>query len=141
MSHADIGIMIEGQDGLNWERWQRIVRTVEDSGYQSLFRSDHFTNTGGAVKDALELWTSLTWLADHTDRIEFGPLVTPITFRHPAITAQNAAAVNELSGGGWCLAWEPAGRTENTTTMTSTSRRYPSVTRCWKTAWKSSRAF
>ena len=99
MSRADIGIMIEGQDGLNWERWQRIVRTVEDSGYQSLFRSDHFTNTNGPVKDALELWASLTWLADHTERIEFGPLVTPITFRHPAITAQNAAAVNELSGG------------------------------------------
>jgi F420-dependent oxidoreductase-like protein len=99
MPQADIGIMIEGQDGLNWERWQRIVRTVEDSGYQCLFRSDHFTNTGGPVKDALELWSSLTWLADHTERIEFGPLVTPITFRHPAITAQNAAAVNELSDG------------------------------------------
>lgn len=96
---AHIGIMIEGQDGLNWERWRRIVRIVEDSGYQCLFRSDHYTNASGPIKDALELWSSLTWLADHTERIEFGPLVTPITFRHPAMTAQHASAVNELSEG------------------------------------------
>jgi alkanesulfonate monooxygenase SsuD/methylene tetrahydromethanopterin reductase-like flavin-dependent oxidoreductase (luciferase family) len=49
--------------------------------------------------DALELWSSLTWLADHTSRIEFGPLVSPVSFRHPVITAWTAAAVNDLAGG------------------------------------------
>src|SRR5688572_3543044 len=28
----DLAIMIEGQDGLNWPRWQRLARTVEDLG-------------------------------------------------------------------------------------------------------------
>jgi F420-dependent oxidoreductase-like protein len=95
----EVAIMIEGQDGLNWPRWQRIVEVVEALGFQGLFRSDHFTNANPPDKDSLELWVSLTWLADHTERIEFGPLVTPASFRHPAITARMAAAVDDLSAG------------------------------------------
>ena len=55
-----IGIMLEGQNGLNWERWQRVARAVEDLGYSSLHRSDHFTNADPPDLDSLELWVSLT---------------------------------------------------------------------------------
>lgn len=96
---TQIGIMIEGQDGLNWDRWDAILTTAEHAGFQSVFRSDHFTNAQGDVKDALELWTSLTYAAQNTTKIEFGPLVTPITFRHPSFIAQYAAAVDTLSDG------------------------------------------
>ena len=95
----EVAIMIEGQYGIDWARWQRLVRTVEDSGYAGLYRSDHFTNPTGPVLDALELWSSLTWLADNTNRIEFGPLVSPVSFRHPVITAWQASAVDNLAGG------------------------------------------
>ncbi len=96
---VQIGLMIEGQDGLNWPRWQRLLQAAEDLGFQCLFRSDHFTNAAPPDKDSLELWVSLTYAADHTRRIEFGCLVTPITFRHPALIARMAAAVDDLSGG------------------------------------------
>jgi F420-dependent oxidoreductase-like protein len=106
----EVAIMIEGQDGLDWGRWKRLARTVEDSGYAGLFRSDHFTNPTGPVLDALELWSSLTWLADNTSRIEFGPLVSPVSFRHPVITAWTASAVDNLAGGrlrlGLGAGWE-----------------------------------
>jgi F420-dependent oxidoreductase-like protein len=95
----DIAIMIEGQNGLTWPRWQRIARAVEDLGFAGLYRSDHFTNATPPDRDSLELWVSLAWLATHTRRIEFGPLVTPFSFRHPALTARMAAAVDDLSGG------------------------------------------
>jgi F420-dependent oxidoreductase-like protein len=95
----EVAIMIEGQDGLDWTRWQRLVRTVEEVGYAGLFRSDHLTNPTGPVLDALELWSSLTWLADNTRRIEFGPLVSPVSFRHPVITAWQASAVDNLADG------------------------------------------
>ena len=91
--------MLEGQDGLNWERWQNIARTVEDSGYVGLYRSDHFTNPQGPPRDSLECWTSLTWLASHTSRLEFGPLVSPVSFRHPSMLVRMAAAVDDLSAG------------------------------------------
>jgi F420-dependent oxidoreductase-like protein len=95
----EVAIMIEGQYGINWDRWRRLARTVEDSGYAGLYRSDHFTNPSGLVLDALELWSSLAWLADNTERIEFGPLVSPVSFRHPVITAWQASAVDNLAGG------------------------------------------
>lgn len=91
--------MIEGQDGLNWERWQRIGRAVEELGFVGLYRSDHYTNANPPDKDSLELWVSLTWLASHTERIEFGPLVSPVSFRDPTMTARMAAAVDDLSHG------------------------------------------
>jgi F420-dependent oxidoreductase-like protein len=95
----NIAIMIEGQDGLTWPRWQNLARAVEDLGFSGLFRSDHFTNAKPPDKDSLELWVSLTWLASHTTRIEFGPLVSPVSFRHPAFTARMASAVDDLSAG------------------------------------------
>lgn len=95
----EIAIMIEGQNGLNWARWQDIARLVEELGFVGLYRSDHFTNMNPPDKDSLELWVSLTWLASHTKRIEFGPLVSPVSFRHPAQTARMAAAVDDLSNG------------------------------------------
>ncbi len=95
----DFAIMIEGQDGLTWERWKRIAKAVEELGFAGLYRSDHLTNPQPPDKEALELWASLTWLADNTQRIEFGPLVAPFSFRHPVITAWTALSVDELSGG------------------------------------------
>jgi F420-dependent oxidoreductase-like protein len=95
----EIAIMLEGQYGLTWPRWQKIVRLVEELGFVGLYRSDHFTNANPPDLDSLELWTSLTWLACNTKRIEFGPLVTPFSFRHPAFTARTASAVDDLSGG------------------------------------------
>ncbi len=95
----EIAIMIEGQNGLNWPRWQRVAAAVEDLGFAGLYRSDHFTNADPPDQDSLEMWVSLTWLASHTRRLEFGPLVSPVSFRHPALTARMASAVDDLSGG------------------------------------------
>src|SRR5262250_3174506 len=95
-----VGIMIEGQEGLTWERWWRLAAAAEDLGYESLCRSDHLTGLGGESKrPSLETWTSLTALAIRTSRIRFGPMVSPLTFYHPALLAKMAAAVDMLSGG------------------------------------------
>jgi F420-dependent oxidoreductase-like protein len=95
----EVAIMLEGQNGLNWPRWQRIAHAVEDLGFVGLYRSDHYTNAEPPDLDSLELWVSLTWLASHTQRIEFGPLVSPVSFRQPTMTARMASAVDDLSGG------------------------------------------
>lgn len=105
----EVAIMIEGQNGLTWERWQRLVTAVEEFGYVGLYRSDHYTNANPPDKESLELWVSLTWLAANTELIDFGPLVSPVSFRHPTMTARMAAALDDLSfgrltlglGAGW----------------------------------------
>ena len=92
--------MIEGQEGLTWERWFAIADRVEALGLDGLWRSDHFFSlTGDRQRPALECWSSLTALAQRTSRIRFGPLVSPMTFRHPALLARMAAAVDGLSNG------------------------------------------
>ncbi len=95
----EIALMIEGQNGLNWARWQRIAGLADEAGFAGLFRSDHYTNSSPPDLDSLELWVSLTWLASHTRHLRFGPLVSPVSFRHPTQTARMAAAVDDLSSG------------------------------------------
>jgi F420-dependent oxidoreductase-like protein len=95
---AQIGLMLEGQWGLNWKRWRRLLDAAEQLGYQCLFRSDHFT-IGPPDQDSLETWISLAYAAEHTQGIEFGTLVCPTTFRHPALTVRMASQVDDLSGG------------------------------------------
>jgi alkanesulfonate monooxygenase SsuD/methylene tetrahydromethanopterin reductase-like flavin-dependent oxidoreductase (luciferase family) len=95
-----LALMIEGQEGLTWDRWRRLARIAEEGGFESLFRSDHLTGLfGDSGRPSLDLWASLTWLATATSRIRFGPLVAPLTFHHPALLAKRAAAVAELSNG------------------------------------------
>ena len=98
-----LSIMIEGQDGLTWPRWKRLVTEVESLGFAGLFRSDHFTNPQPPDKDSLEMIVSLAYLADHTQRIHFGPLVSPVSFRHPTLLARQAAALDDLSNGRMIL--------------------------------------
>ena len=37
----DVGLMVEGQNGLTWERGRRILRLAERLRMPSVFRSDH----------------------------------------------------------------------------------------------------
>ena len=100
---VDISLMIEGQMGLTWPRWKHIVEEAEALGFAGLFRSDHFTSANPPDEDSLEMIVSLTYLADHTQRLHFGPLVAPISVRHPALLARQAAALDDLSGGRMLL--------------------------------------
>jgi alkanesulfonate monooxygenase SsuD/methylene tetrahydromethanopterin reductase-like flavin-dependent oxidoreductase (luciferase family) len=97
---AGMGVMIEGQEGLNWERWRRLCAQVEKLGFDSLWRSDHFYSVLGVEgRDSLETWVSLALAAEWTERVEFGPLVASMTFRQPELLARMAAAVDQLAGG------------------------------------------
>ena len=97
-----LGIMIEGQEGLNWERWRVLCTDVERLGFASLRRSEHMISLmGDATKDrdCIDCWTSLALAAEWTKTIQFGPMVSPMTFHFPAILARKATAVDLLSGG------------------------------------------
>jgi alkanesulfonate monooxygenase SsuD/methylene tetrahydromethanopterin reductase-like flavin-dependent oxidoreductase (luciferase family) len=106
----EIGILIEGQDGLTWPRWKNLAQACLDLGFSGLFRSDHFTHATPPDLNALELWSSLSWLADRIPKLAFGPLVSPVSFRHPSLTARIAADLDELSEGrlflGLGAGWE-----------------------------------
>src|SRR5215467_4481851 len=98
-----ISLQIEGQSGLTWPLWKQMVAATESLGFAGLFRSDHFTDSAPPDQDSLEAVISLAYAADHTQRIHFGPLVSPLSFRHPALLARQAAGLDDLSGGRMVL--------------------------------------
>jgi F420-dependent oxidoreductase-like protein len=92
--------MVEGQEDVSWEQWLRLAEAAERSGLDALFRSDHYSSVfdiGG--RGSLDAWTTLAGLAARTERIRLGTLVSPATFRHPAVLAKAAATVDRISGG------------------------------------------
>ena len=96
----EIGIMIEGQEDLTWERFFQLADAVEALGFDHLFRSDHLTPLSVSIpRETLALWPSLTALAQRTERIRFGPMVCSMTFRQPVMVAKMAASVSVLSHG------------------------------------------
>lgn len=99
-----LGVMIEGQEGLTWERWNALTDAAENLGFDSLWRSDHlFSVMGESHRETLALWPSLTAAALRTSRITLGQLVSPTTFRHPIHLASDAVAVDRLSNGRFFL--------------------------------------
>ena len=88
-----LGVMLEGQEGLTWDLWRQIMARVEELGFESLWRSDHFMSIVDSHRDVLETWVALTLTAVETTRLRFGSLVCPMTFRHPSLLAQMAASL------------------------------------------------
>ena len=99
----ELSVSIEGLCGLTWHAWKRLVEEVEPLGYAGLFLSDHFTLPETSAIDSLEMIVALTYLADHTQRLHFGPMVAPFSFRDPVMLARQAAALDDLSGGRMIL--------------------------------------
>jgi alkanesulfonate monooxygenase SsuD/methylene tetrahydromethanopterin reductase-like flavin-dependent oxidoreductase (luciferase family) len=92
--------MIEGQEGVSWEQWVALAQACEEHGIETLFRSDHYLSQGdNGRRDALDAWTTLAGLAAVTSRVRLGTLVSPVTFRHPAVLAKGAVTVDHISGG------------------------------------------
>src|SRR6266511_2427276 len=78
---------------------------AERLGFDSVWISDHFflslARYGGTDEPhgSLEPMTTLAGLAAVTDRVRLGTLVACAPFRHPAILAKQATAIDLLSGG------------------------------------------
>jgi probable F420-dependent oxidoreductase len=83
-----------------WTDLQTMSRLAEDLGFDSLWFGDHmFLRGARGPAGCWECWSLLAAVAASTSRIEFGPLVSPIGFRNPALLAKMADTVDEISGG------------------------------------------
>ncbi len=110
-------LMLEGQEGVTWEEWVAAALAAERLGFEAIFTSDHYLSVqGGRDRGSSDAWTNLAGLAAVTTTIRLGTLVSPVTFREPAVLAKSAVTVDRISGGrvelgigaGW---WEEEHRT------------------------------
>jgi alkanesulfonate monooxygenase SsuD/methylene tetrahydromethanopterin reductase-like flavin-dependent oxidoreductase (luciferase family) len=103
--------MTEPQAGGTYDELLALARWAEAEGFDAFTRADHYLNQDESAP-ATDALTSLAGLGRDTDRIRLTVLVTPVTFRHPAIIAKTAATIDEMSGGrfelgvgtGWMVA-------------------------------------
>ena len=89
-------LMTEPQMGGTYEQILRAARLAEEQGLHSFARSDHLAWSRQPSPDATDAFATLAGLARETERIRLCVLVTPITFRHPAIIAKNAATIDQI---------------------------------------------
>jgi len=97
----DVGLMVEGQNGLTWDRWRHILRLAERLGLPSVFRSAHYMIR--RWQDSLEAYLSFVIAAEETSTIRFGTLVSPVTFRSPVDVARLAGQISLLSEGRFVM--------------------------------------
>jgi alkanesulfonate monooxygenase SsuD/methylene tetrahydromethanopterin reductase-like flavin-dependent oxidoreductase (luciferase family) len=96
----DLCVMIEGQEGVSWEQWRAIASACEQHGIPALFRSDHYLPLGEARdRQVLDAWGTICALAAITSTVRLGTLVSPATFRHPAVLAKLAVTADHVSDG------------------------------------------
>jgi F420-dependent oxidoreductase-like protein len=95
-----IALMIEGQEGVTWDEWVALARTCEEHGIGDLFRSDHYVGLmGDETRGATDAWALISALGAVTSTLRLGTLVSPVTFRHPAVLAKMAATADNVTGG------------------------------------------
>jgi F420-dependent oxidoreductase-like protein len=93
-------LMIEGQEDVTWDDWVALARTAESSGFEALFRSDHYLSVQGRhERGSLDAWSTVNALAAVTDTIRLGTMVSPASFRHPSVLAKSVATADHVSGG------------------------------------------
>lgn len=74
-----------------------LAHEAEDAGWDGFFLWDHLQyHRGQLVADP---WMALTAIAMRTERIRFGPMVTPLPRRRPWVLARQTATLDRLSGG------------------------------------------
>ena len=86
-----------------WDDILELTAHCERTGWDTVYFADHFMPNGPGPApldgNTLECWSVIAALAASVPRVRLAPLVTSVTYRHPAVLANIAAAVDQVSHG------------------------------------------
>jgi F420-dependent oxidoreductase-like protein len=96
----EVCLMIEGQEDVTWDDWRALAGACEEHGVGTMFRSDHYLSVDDRrERGSLDAWGTITALGAVTEKLRLGTMVSPATFRHPAVLAKAAVTADHVSGG------------------------------------------
>lgn len=81
----------------------RLARWCEANGVAALAVADHYLGGTDLESPALDQLVMLGGIARETTTLELVTLVSPLTFRHPAVHLKAAVTLDEMSGGRFSL--------------------------------------
>lgn len=94
-----LGVQLWPQN-TTWEAFREAAQLADAVGVDAVCTWDHFYALQGAEeRPNLEGFALLAAVATQTKRAMLAPLVAGITYRHPAVIANIAATIDQLSGG------------------------------------------
>ena len=79
-----------------------IARSADQAGFEYLAVMDHFfqiRGVGPADQEMLEAYTTLGFLAAHTERVKLLTVITGVLYRYPGLLAKAVTTLDVLSGG------------------------------------------
>ena len=87
-----------------WELVSATARWAEENRLAAFAMPDHYLERGDELAvPAFDHYIHLAALARETSNIELASLVSPVTFRHPAVLYKMAVTLDEISGGRFTL--------------------------------------
>ncbi|HKD95714.1 MAG TPA: TIGR03560 family F420-dependent LLM class oxidoreductase [Gaiellaceae bacterium] len=96
----ELGLVIVTQSNVTWSDWCNVADACERSGIRTLYAADHYLSEHDELGDVShDAWTVIAGLAVRTSSLRLGTLVTPVTFRPPAVLANVVATADHISGG------------------------------------------
>lgn len=96
-------LMTEPQLGGSYDDLLFACHATEQAGLEYFARSDHFYLPNESGVETTEAFTTIGGLARESGKVRLVVLVTPITFRHPAVIAKSASTLDQMSGGRFDL--------------------------------------
>ena len=93
-----IGCQLPQEIG-DFEKLAEIAQTCERLGYDSIWAYDHLSPFWTKNAHGLECWTLLAAIAQRTNRIKVGTLVTNVNLRNPALLAKMGCTLDNISQG------------------------------------------
>ncbi|HVV14386.1 LLM class F420-dependent oxidoreductase [Amycolatopsis sp.] len=79
-----------------------VAHAADEAGFEYLAVMDHFfqiPNVGPVENDMLEAYTTLGYLAAHTERAKLLTVITGVIYRQPGVLAKAITTLDVLSGG------------------------------------------
>src|SRR5689334_4817921 len=92
-----LSVMVHRSRELDWDDWVAVARAADEAGFDGVYACARLLAAAGSAY--FDAWTVFAALAAVTERVRLGTLVTPVTFRAPAVLAQVVTTVDHVSGG------------------------------------------